>query len=53
MSGGTDVPGRPHEYSPHNMMYSFLRRSEDTIIEGAFGKAAEIAITATSKIQDR
>lgn len=34
-------------------MYTFLRRSEDMMIEGAFGKAAEIAITATSKIEKR
>ncbi|XP_063399289.1 peroxidase-like protein isoform X2 [Mytilus trossulus] len=42
-----------HQSTPSNMMYTFLRRSEDMMIEGAFGKAAEIAITATSKIEKR
>ena len=42
-----------HSNNPQTMMQIFLRRSEDFDIEGAVGRAAEIAITATAKIQDR
>lgn len=42
-----------HSNKPQTMMQIFLRRSEDSDIEGAVGRAAEIAITATAKIQDR